>query len=35
MVEDAPTVAKHGRQRNVMGTVRGTVSRKVPFRGIH
>jgi ribosomal protein S18 len=35
MVEDAPTAAEHGRQRHVMGTVRGTVSGEVSFRGIH
>jgi hypothetical protein len=35
MVEDAPIVAEHGRRRCVMGTVRGTVSREVPFKGIH
>jgi hypothetical protein len=35
MVEDAPTAAEHGRGRRVMGTVRGTVLREVPFRGIH
>jgi hypothetical protein len=35
MVEEAPTVAEHGRQRHVMGTIRGTVPREVPFRGIH
>jgi hypothetical protein len=34
MVEDAPAVAEHGRRRRVMGTVRGTVPREVPFRGI-
>jgi hypothetical protein len=35
MVEDAPTTAEHGHRRRVMGTVRGTVPREVPFRGIH
>ena len=35
MVEEAPTVAEHGRRRCVMGTVLGTVLREVPFRGIH
>jgi hypothetical protein len=35
MVEDAPTIAEHGRRRRVMGTVRGMVLREVPFRGIH
>jgi hypothetical protein len=35
MVEDAPTIVECGRRRCVMGTVRGTVPRKVPFRGIH
>jgi hypothetical protein len=35
MVEDTPTTAEHGRRRRVMGTVRGTVLREVPFRGIH
>jgi hypothetical protein len=35
MVEDAPAIAEHGRGRRVMGTVRGTVPREVPFRGIH
>jgi hypothetical protein len=34
MAEDAPVAAKHGRGRRVMGTVRGTISREVPFRGI-
>jgi hypothetical protein len=31
MVEDAPTVAEDGHGRRVMGTVRGMVSREVPF----
>jgi hypothetical protein len=35
MVEDAPTIAEHGRRRRVMGIVRGTVLREVPFRRIH
>jgi hypothetical protein len=35
IVEDASTAAEHGRRRHVMGTVRGTVLREVPFRGIH
>jgi hypothetical protein len=35
MVEDAPTIAEHGRRRRVMGTVQGTVLREVPIRGIH
>jgi hypothetical protein len=35
MVEDAPATAEHGRGRRVMGTVRGTVLRELPFRGIH
>jgi hypothetical protein len=35
MVEDAPAAAEHGRRRCVVETVRGTVLREVPFRGIH
>jgi hypothetical protein len=35
MVEDAPTIVEHGRQRHLMGTIRGTVLREVPFRVIH
>jgi hypothetical protein len=31
MVEDAPAAAEHGHGRRVMGTVRGTVPREVPF----
>jgi hypothetical protein len=34
VVEDTPTVAKHGPRRHVMGTVPGMVLREVPFRGI-
>jgi hypothetical protein len=35
MVEDTPTAAEHGCRRRVMGTIRGTVPREVPFIGIH
>ena len=35
MVEDVPTSTKHGRQRRVMGTVRGEVMEKSYVRGIH
>jgi hypothetical protein len=31
MVEDTPAVVDHGRRRRVMGTVRGTVLRELPF----
>jgi hypothetical protein len=31
MVEDAPAIAEHGCGRRVMGAVRGTVPREVPF----
>jgi hypothetical protein len=31
MVEDAPTTVEHGHRRRVMGTIRGTVLREVPF----
>jgi hypothetical protein len=31
MVEDAPAVAEHGCGRRLMGVVRGTVTREVPF----
>jgi hypothetical protein len=34
MVEDAPIAAEHGHRRHVMGTVRGTILREVPIRGI-
>jgi hypothetical protein len=35
MVEATPTVAEHGHRRRVMGTIRRTVLREVPFRRIH
>jgi hypothetical protein len=31
MVEDAPAVAEHGCGRRVLGAVRGTVPREIPF----
>ena len=35
MVEDAPAATEHGCGRRVLGAVRGTVPREVPFKGIH
>jgi hypothetical protein len=35
MVEDAPATTEHGHRRCVMRTIRGTVPREVPIKGIH